>query len=1241
MIDSGDLNDKLEQVVESINRLTYIIQRRGMSNSSASHSDDNYYYMETGVNGKTNFLRNLGSFNNTDFVNLMDKIMKQLPEELEAATSLKEELQKQLNNTTLTTEERQNIQEKLIEAENNELELQIAQNNTLKEEFKRRQRIEEERLRKEYQNFTDEKKQLYKSEDNYVDYKKKRADFAGTTANRNDASRMIAESGFGNNVVGRYVQTVIERRQRFDNMGNFAEELKNGGDSKMATAMFGNGKAGGIATKALGGFGKALGGVSKLLGGPWMTAILFGIDAVKAFAKVVGAANAYITRLINLQSDLNEMSFQKTIDIGNLINERQVEAAKYIGDLNLKQIEVQSENLLQAVDILTKQFVKATEIAVGPLTKGINETAYDAANAYIDYRAEQQKFGLEREMRQGQLERFQQKRGIENRNILNISSRKEEEVEAKFNYNTLVKTMETALASHTDMMGQIADPLIKDTEVEKNAQKSITLPNGTRSTNGYDVIRNNNKILEQLKDVKVWRADKYLGMNQSEKYMGLLKNLAQPELFTAQSAEVQAQWGANLSNTFAGIQEQVGNKEVEIATQVAKKYIDANAEVQKTWLQLAQKTEQWLDKFDQVTNNLGISLGFTNRGQLDAFQNSMFEASKVGANFGKSFEDVVKLQETFVETTGRNRMFGEHDYGQLLGLGKYLGDDGLAANYASEMEIFNSGVADSVDMLDESLQDVNRMGLNGRKYTKTLVDNLKLAQKYNFKDGTQGLMRMAKWAENTRFNLASLSGMIDKVMEGGLEGVITQGAQFQVLGGSAAMNADPIAMMFEAYADPEAYAKRMQDMTRGYGQIDKKTGETKFSGNEMMMMQQIAKVQGRSLEEVENEVRARNKREVVAKQLNGNFNEEEQSFISNNATYNKKTEQFQVKVKRGNQYVDTDVSQLSKEDLENLMPEKHNERMEDYMATVIDYLAKMTGEENLQKTMMGQKLNEARKQSYEQRLQTAHDNFLKMFDTYVTNAKQGMELANEKFTDYIQMWQNNAEAQGPGLDQINAATSNIVNALDNTAEVIAQANERIKNSIEMGKFGSEGVTGGDENEWNMSVYNMGEKIPVWSWKQGVWQQQEDGILKSNNGSMFTQAANVTKINDGIVSGGNKPMVMPQVSNVTKINDGLVQSDPKDVAIFAKEGGVIGNFIAGVDNKLDSVLGGGSSLHMDTVKVEISGSLDLSSGGQSVNIINELQNNPTLLRSLSRMLSQQISYAVNGGRGNLDLSIGTV
>ena len=1213
---STNIDEKLDKLIDSINHLSVFFSRRGREDRENHFYN---YYGGNNSNKEQQFLRNLNSFNDTDFINLMN-------EELKKQKKIIDNLEKQLEDQTLSDDERRELEDKLYDVTSQKLELETGNLKDLKKHFKRLRDIEEEKLKTEWDNLSQAKKNQYEDNfDNFKNFRIGQADFEGKTANRNKASRMIAESGLGDTSVGRYGQTLISRQQRLNEIGHFGDILQTDGAEEIAQAIGG----GRLTTSALKGFGRALSSTTKIFG-PFALGIQLGLDAVKTFAQVVGAANAYITRLVNMQTDLNEMSFQKEMDINALTNERQIEAVKYMGDLAVRQLDIQGKNLTQAIDIATKQFVKSTEIAVGPLTKGINETAYDAANAFLDYQKDLEKFNIERTQRGSELERFQAKRDIDYKNFLALKEKEEANILTKFDANSVLKTWEGVLGAHTDVKGRISEWALRreESEAEKQTMQNMNLPTGTKSSNVSDVYRQNKKIFDILSTIDVNWMDKTYGMGQTELAMAVAKQLVQPAMFTTEWEKQQQQLKSSYESTVAGIQEQIGNKEIEIATEVATKYIEASAEVKKIWLQLAQKTEQWLDKFDEVTNNLGISLGYTNRKQLDSFQDSMFEASKVAAKFGKSFEEVTKIQQGFIESTGRNRLFGEHDYGQMLGLGKYLGDDGLAASYASEMEIFNAGVADSVDMLDEVLQDVNKIGLNGRKYTKTLVDNLKLAQKYNFKGGTKGLMEMAKWAENTRFNMNSMSAQLDKISEGGLEGVITQGAQFQVLGGHAAMNADPIAMMFERYADPQALMKRYQDMTIGYGSVDRNTGETTFSGTEQMLMEQIAKIRGLSLEDVMNETRARNKREIVAKQLKRGFDEDQLSFISNNATYNKETGQFQVKVKDGNKYKDVDVSQLTEDDLAHLMPEEHNERMEDYMATVISYLEKMTGEENLQKTMLGEQLNEPRRESYLIRLDKAHQNFVENFETYVTNAKDGMELANQKFSDYINMWKNNADAQGPGLDKINAATSNIVNALGETATVIAEANKKIKEIIS--NSGNQ-VTGQSDVGDNAAITMTPPRQNLVNYiKEGFVNADrmiQEAKQKQKGWSNFESDGwgirPTTPIKDAVIAADNNKIVVPSE------NDEIIAGMP---------GGPITGQLQEMNNKINNIENFVHSGNSNSVNINMNGTLQLSSNGTSINIIEYLQNDPISLRMLSRMIVKHMSDAYNGGRGTLPIGV---
>ena len=186
-------------------------------------------------------------------------------------------------------------------------------------------------------------------------------------------------------------------------------------------------------------------------------------------------------------------------------------------------------------------------------------------------------------------------------------------------------------------------------------------------------------------------------------------------------------------------------------------------------------------------------------------------------------------------------------------------------------------------------KDVNKMGLSQKKVVKDVLANLKLANKYDFKNGTKGFIELAKWAENARFNLGALGGSIEKVQSGGLEGTITQAARLQVLGGNFAMAANPMAMTYEALADPEAYAKRMKNSFSGLGTLNQTTGETKFGLTDNLRIRAAAEAWGISVEDAKNMIREDNKKQVVRKQMGGSrLNPDQQDAVINKAQRDEK-----------------------------------------------------------------------------------------------------------------------------------------------------------------------------------------------------------------------------------------------------------------------------------------------------------------------------------------------------------------
>lgn len=1119
---------------------------------------------------------------------------------------------------------------------------------------------------------------------------------------------LIDKSGLGNTRFGRSMYSNINRQRRADSMASASRFLRNGGAQKLGNSMFANSKAAGMATKGLMGFGKGLGFASKLLKHPFVNAIMTVIDIIRFVGGQVGDWKKMTAEMYKHQTDQERLQYELTKQQYAIRQQMDIENISAIGDKQLRMLDAQSAIMLEGLTLSIGQYVKGIETTLGPMMKGINQSAYDAASYSIDAAADYEKLTLHKDQREQQYQRYEDLRNLQQQGKIANLEAEQNVAETQYKIDSQKRAQEFTHLMESEYTGKNMIRNANENLLNYNEQKGVTEDNTIGGYNRFS--KQNFKTTTSSEEAGVSTSitnpnalgaavQKAIGFQQGqqEKEKAELAYNHEQMRESADYIKTVVDYQYQVATTQKDYANQIQDKMLDVQVQASEKVIESAAEVRKIWLKLAQTIEQYTINFEKSANNLAKNYGYTNKKQLQNFEKTMIRSAREAAKFGLAPEEWMQIQNTFIESTGRNRQFGLSDVRQLSALGDYLGDNNLAANYASEMEIFNAGVADSVDMLGEVLQDVNRIGLNGRKYTKTLVDNLKLAQKYTFKGGTKGLMEMAKWAENTRFNMSSLSGMLDKVSEGGLEGVITQGAQFQVLGGHAAMNADPIAMMYERYADPEAFAKRMQDMTIGYGSLNRETGETTFTGPEQMLMEQLAKVQGRSVEDVMNEVRARNKKEVVAKHLGSNFDDDQISYISNNATYNKKKGIFEIMVQKENgEYGTKAVNELTPDDLENLIPEKHNERMEQYMLDIISLEKQTKSEEEREKLLAVEGTFANTINAIGERVEKAMKTFDENYSKYVTEIKKGQDEATSQFSNYIEMAKRGNELIDGKASDIQAEADKIGIALADTAKIIEKANENMAKAevVRKNEIGENKPTGYNKvkeqseasytgkglhhvNEGEVvditapftqriltrgqklgNEYNGGNPYTKKSWWSSKIKWTEEGakaynsfIDKENGVSTVSENKSVAKtkrtqipsayqnadswsrdagqnMGDGIISSNNNQPMISRADKVTKINDGLVKSDPKDVAIFAKEGGVIGNFIADLYNDIHSMKNDyrNVTIHMD-------GRLELmSENGQSVNLVSALQNDPNALREVARMLFEHEDGSNNGGRG---------
>lgn len=779
---------------------------------------------------------------------------------------------------------------------------------------------------------------------------------------------------------------------------------------------------------------------------------------------------------------------------------------------------------------------------------------------------------------------------------------------------------------------------------------------------------------------------------------------------------------------------------LELEQKVAQTRLEQAHKIISQVNEFTRKTDEYIKKQDKAIR------GFqTDRG-MSSTQNVTFEKWMLGqgesfAKFNKTIEDVLKMQSSYTEQSGRAVNFSENDNLQSLAVGRLVGDESLI-NFQSQMQLFNHSVSESADIMYEMYKDINKMGLSQKKVTKDVLANLKLANKYDFKNGTKGFIELAKWAENARFNLSSLGNMIEKTQSGGLEGVITQSAKLQVLGGNFARYADPLGMLNDSLSDPEAYAKRILNMFKGTGKLDRRTGETEFNKTDHIRIRAAADALGISVEDAKNMIREDNKKSVVKSQMRSStLLKEQQDAVANKAQRDEKTGKWYVNTINGGR-IDVSDDQKLKENLDNIVSDNKDEAAVQYAQSTLSFVEKIEATTKQIDAKLGLL-------SFDNFGETVNQSNRNTLDYYSRNINSVISAIQEDRKESI-------KTQEEQLKKLAIIGDDIVNALATVAETKNQTEQKQKETEEALAKKKETIKAAEEkraSRWNnveqahqegknagyFENFSKGQDLSTarakyysalgdeqfekgdylggaWN-KFGAFSEQtlgrtlqaignlfdasasgvddvfHDGIVESKIIPTTIAAGTIKNIHDGtasiaqfisqdkVVSSNGRPIAVA-ANKVTPIHDGaasIAKSDPKDSAIFAKTGGPFDTLFNGIFDKINEIYGiytdginrdnvspnivvrpmpvvhdgvfpspvsidsndshnisNRSGRQTDSIQkgqfdVNVRGEINLKANGQSINILSELRDNPTLVRAITELISDSISKKTNGGR----------
>lgn len=278
------------------------------------------------------------------------------------------------------------------------------------------------------------------------------------------------------------------------------------------------------------------------------------------------------------------------------------------------------------------------------------------------------------------------------------------------------------------------------------------------------------------------------------------------------------------------------------------------------WTKMSQKAADY-------AKNIGLSgKGMDNLRKLTI--NNVANRG-IGIKYNTSVEELMELQQGYTKNLGRQVGITSSDYENLAATSKILGAD-KTSEFMAKFENFGLSMEDAGKRAGKMFANASKSGIAWENYSKNFLDNITLAQKYTFKNGTRGLESMAKKATEINLNMSQAAAFAEKVNT--VEGAVRTGAQLQVLGGPFAQMADPIGMLYEGLNDMEGLQDRMTQMFGNLGSFNRQTGEVEISAFNKVRIKEAAKAMGLDENNIFESINSQARRNEIGRQIQGNAN---------------------------------------------------------------------------------------------------------------------------------------------------------------------------------------------------------------------------------------------------------------------------------------------------------------------------------------------------------------------------------
>ena len=300
-------------------------------------------------------------------------------------------------------------------------------------------------------------------------------------------------------------------------------------------------------------------------------------------------------------------------------------------------------------------------------------------------------------------------------------------------------------------------------------------------------------------------------------------------------------------------------------------------------------------EIDHSVVSFGRTVGLSSQAIKSHKASILDHYDEMAARLGMTFEEIFKFQEQYTRNTGRAVILTNQQVESLAEMSKLTSAESVE-KMATNMDEFGASTETATDYLALNMARARSQGLDAAKASEAFANNIKMASRYSFQEGINGVSKMTLLSQRLKFNMESISSSLDKFST--IEGAIETSANIQMLGGSYAVNfSNPLDAMSEALMDAEGFINRIVNTVSTQATFNRQTGMVEMSGFEKARLREFSKQMGLNYDDTWNMVAQQTKIQAMGRELGkGKWSETEEALIANKAQFNTEKNRWEIAI---------------------------------------------------------------------------------------------------------------------------------------------------------------------------------------------------------------------------------------------------------------------------------------------------------------------------------------------------------